>query len=99
MYVHDHLPLDELQHLAKPIAQKRVWRRYQAVILATRGHTAAQIAQSLDCSERAVQAWVARYNQGGPEALKERPHTGRVARLAGPDLLRFEERLEAGPRT
>ena len=97
MYVHDHLPLDELQHLAKPIAQKRVWRRYQAVILATQGHTAAQIAHALDWSERAVQTWIARYNQGGPEALKERPHTGRSARLAGPDLLRFEERLEAGP--
>lgn len=98
MHVHDHLPLDELQFLAKAITKKRVWLRYQAVILAIQGDTAADIARTLGCSERAVQGWVARYNRGGPHALDERPHTGRPARLTGPELLRFEQRLEAGPK-
>ena len=31
------------------------------------------------------------------EALAERPHSGRPPRLAGPELGRFRERLEAGP--
>ena len=97
MHVHDHLPLDELQRLAKAIAAKRVWLRYQAVILAAQGRSAAEVASALGCSVRAVQDWVARYNRGGPEALRERPHPGRPPRLAGPELARFRERLEAGP--
>ena len=97
MHVHDHLPLDELQHLAKTITGKRVWLRYQALILALQGRSATEVAQALGCSVRAVQKWVARSNQGGLQALAERPHTGRPPRLAGAELLRFQERLEAGP--
>ena len=44
-----------------------------------------------------MQNWVALYNRGGPGALRERPHTGRPPRLSGPELLRFQRRLEAGP--
>jgi transposase len=98
MHVHDHLPLDELQRLARTISRKRVWVRYQAVILALQGHSAAEIAQALGCSARAVQAWVARYNHCGPQALEERPHTGRPPRLDEPTWLRFLERLDAGPQ-
>jgi transposase len=97
MHVHDHLPLDGLRRLAKAITGKRVWLRYQAVILAIQGRSAAEVAQALGWSTRAVQNWIARYNRGGPQALAERPHTGRRARLAGPELLRFQQRLEAGP--
>ena len=97
MHVHDHLPLDELQRLAKTLTGKRVWLRYQAIILAIQGRSATEVAQALGCSPRAVQNWIARYNQRGPQALAERPHTGRRPRLAGPELLRFQERLEAGP--
>ena len=97
MHVHGHLLLDELQRLAKAITGKRVWLRYQAVILAIQGHSATEVTQALGCSVRAVQNWVARYNQGGLQALAERPHTWRRPRLSGPELLRFQERLEAGP--
>ena len=62
MHVHDHLPLDELQRLAKTLTVKRVWLRYQAVILATQGRSAAEVARALGYSLRAVQNWVARYN-------------------------------------
>src|SRR5947209_8493960 len=97
MYVHDHLPLEALQDLAKAVIEKRTWVRYQAVILASQGRSAAGIASALGCSARAVQDWVARYNRGGPEALRERPHPGRPPRLAGTELARFQDRLEAGP--
>lgn len=97
MRVYEHLPLDELQRLAKATDDKRTWLRYQAVILATQGRSAAKVAQALGCSPRAVFAWVARYNRGGPDALQERPHTGRPPRLAGPELFSFRQRLEAGP--
>jgi transposase len=97
MFVQDHHTLEELQRLTKALTKKRIWLRHQAVVLAKQGHSAPAIAQALGCSRRAVQTWVARYNRGGISALGERPHTGRPPRLAGPDVLRFRERLEAGP--
>lgn len=98
MFVQNHHTLDELQRLTKALTQKRIWLRHPAVVLALQGHSAPAIAQALGCSRRAVQTWVARYNQGGVPALQERPHTGRPPRLAGPDVLLFQARLEAGPK-
>src|SRR4051812_44462473 len=98
MVVQEYHSLEELQQLSKAIVKRRIWLRYQAVVLAKQGHSAPAIAQILGSSRRAVQGWVARYNQGGVAALQERPHTGRPPRLAGPDLQRFRERLEAGPK-
>ena len=77
MFVQDHHTLEELQQLAKALTKKRIWLRYQAVVLAKQGHSALAIAHALGCSRRAVQTWVAQYNQGGVPALQERPHTGR----------------------
>jgi transposase len=98
MFVQAHHTLEELQQRTKALTKKRIWLRHQAVVLAKQGHSAPEIAQALGCSRRAVQTWVAQYNQGGVAALQERPHTGRPPRLAGPDVLRFQERLEAGPK-
>jgi transposase len=96
--VADHHSLDQLQVLADAIPQKRSWKRLQAVLLAKRGWTAADIATSLSCSLRAVKNWVARYNRGGLEALRERPRTGRPRRLAPEHYPRLKQRLEAPPR-
>ncbi len=98
MFVQNHHTLEELQQLTKALTKKRIWLRYHAVVLAKQGYSAPEIARALGCSCRAVQTWVAQYNQGGVPALQERPHTGRPSRLAGPDLLRFQARLEAGPK-
>jgi transposase len=98
MFVQDHHSLEELQQLARDLKQKRIWLRYQAVVLAKQGGSAPDIARTLGCSRRAVQTWVARYNHGGLQGLQESPHTGRPPRLAGPDVLRFQARIEAGPK-
>src|SRR5947209_15051387 len=97
MFVQNHHTLEELQQLTKALTKKRLWLRYQAVGLAKQGHSAPGIARALGCSRRAVQTWVDQYSEGGIPALQERPHTGRPPRLAGPDVLRFPARLEAGP--
>ncbi|MBV8076786.1 MAG: IS630 family transposase [Planctomycetaceae bacterium] len=97
LHVHDHLPRDELQRLAKTLPGERVGLRSQAILLALQGRSATEVAQALGWSVRAVPTWVARSNQRGPRALAERPNTGRRARRAGPELLRFQERREAGP--
>jgi transposase len=95
--VADHHTLDQLQILADAIPRKRTWKRVQAVLLAKQGWTAAHIALSLGCSLRAVKNWVAQYNRGGIEALRERPHTGRPRRLAPEHDPRLKQRLDAPP--
>src|SRR5512144_2725256 len=98
MYVEGHQTLEYLQGLAQTIPEKRIWRRFRAVILAKQGRTAADSAQSLGCSRRAVKNWVAQYNRGGVAALRERPHPGRPRRLAPDQYPRLKERLDAPPR-
>jgi len=90
--------LDQLHDLADTIPQKRDWKRVQAVILAKRGWTASHIATSLGCSLRAVKNWVAQYNRGGIEALRERPRSGRPRSLSPEHYPRLRQRLEAPPR-
>jgi transposase len=98
MFVADHHSQEQLQVLANAIAQKRTWKRFQAVLLAEQGGTAPHIARSLGCSPRAVKNWVARYNHGGVEALHERPRPGRPRRLAPEHYPRLRQRLDAPPR-
>jgi transposase len=98
MLVADHYTPEELRDLAQAIPQKRIWRRLQAVILARQGWTAPTIARSLGCSLRSVKNWVAQYNRGGLEALRERPRPGRPRRLDPEHYPRLKERLEAPTR-
>jgi transposase len=98
MFVADHHSQEQLQVLADAIAQKRTWKRFQAVLLAKQGWTAPLIAQSLGSSLRAVKNWVAQYNRGGVEALHDSPRTGRPRRLAPEHYPRLRQRLDAPPR-
>ncbi len=98
MLVAESHTLDQLHDLADTIPQKRDWKRVQAVILAKRGWTASHIATSLGCSLRAVKNWVAQYNRGGIEALRERPRAGRPRRLAPEHYPRLKQRLDAPPQ-
>ena len=97
MLVADHHTLAQLQVLADDIPQKRSWKRVQAVILAKQGWTASHVAQSLGCSLRSVKNWVAQYNRGGIEALREQPRPGRPRFLAPEHYPRLKQRLEAPP--
>ena len=97
MLVTDNHSLAQLQVLADAILQKRSWKRVQAVILAKQGWTASHIAQSLGCSLRAVKNWVAQYNRGGIEALREQPRPGRPRSLDPEHYPRLKQRLDAPP--
>jgi transposase len=96
--VDDRHSLAQLQVLADAIPQKRPWKRVQAVLLAKQGWTASHISQSLGCSLRAVKNWVAQYNRGGIEALREHPRPGRPRSLAPEHYPRLKQRLDAPPR-
>ena len=98
MFVAAHHTREQLHDLVQAIPQKRLWRRAQAVVLATQGWTAQDIADALGCSLKAVQNWVAQYNRGGIQALHERPRSGRPPRLDPQEYPRLKQRLDAPPR-
>ncbi len=98
MFVVDHHPLEQFQELTRALPQKRIWRRAQAVLLAKQGRTAQDIADALGCSLKSVKNWVAQYNAGGIEALRDRPRAGRPPLLDPTQYPRLKQRLEAPPR-
>ena len=99
MHVHEHLTPEQLIAWAKRHSVKRrIWVRFQTIVLARQGRTALDIAEALGVSRRAVQEWVAKYNRGGPEALLERPHPGRPRRLAPDCYDALKQRLDAPVR-
>jgi transposase len=98
MFVADHHTTEQLHELTRALTQKRIWRRAQAVVLAKQGRTAADIADALGCSLKAVTNWVARYNAGGIEALHDRPRSGRPPLLDPAHYPRLKQRLGDPPR-
>jgi transposase len=55
----------------------RVSERAHMVLLADRGYGAAQIAAIFECSEGTVRQWLARFESGGLEGLRDLPRSGR----------------------
>jgi transposase len=95
--VADHHSLAQLQVLADATPQKRSWKRVQAVLLAKQGWTASHLTQSLGCSLRSVKNWVAQYNRGGIEPLRDNPRPGRPRCLDPEHYPRLKQRLDSPP--
>jgi transposase len=68
MHIGGNHGVDELARMAKK-HHPRLRKRFQAIIMAKQGMSAARIARTLGCSGRAVQLWASSYNQGGVDAL------------------------------
>jgi len=77
MAVADHLTLNELWRRAKKAKDPIEKDRFLAVYHAKRGLTAKEVARIIPDTPRWIQATVRRYNQEGPEALKDKRHQTR----------------------
>jgi len=97
MHIEPHHSAEELQRLVARQTAPRLWRRFRAIILAAGGQSAAKIAAALGCTPRAVQKWTRRYNDGGADALADRPGRGAKPRLDPAEHARLRDRIEAGP--
>jgi transposase len=63
--------------------------RIRAVGQVEQGAHPDEVAAGLGMTRAAVYAWLAKYREGGLEALKARPVPGRPPRLSGPQLARL----------
>jgi transposase len=63
--------------------------RIRAVRQVEQGAHPEEVAQALGMTKAAVYAWLAKYREGGLEALKARPVPGRPPKLSGTQLARL----------
>ncbi len=99
MTVADHLTLNELWRKVKKAKDPIEKLRFLAVYHAKRGLTAKKIAKITLGSTRWVYEAVRRYNQGGPEALKDRRHQnpGQKPKLTLEEQRKVLEALQGPP--
>lgn len=97
MHVEAHHTADQLAELIRAQSQAKVARRLSAVRLALLGRTAVDVGERVLLSERQVRVWVARYNEGGTDALADRTGRGRKPPLTGDQEQQLKNRLRAGP--
>jgi transposase len=99
MFVAAHLSLEQLEQYAHDHRScHRLWLRIRTLVLALQGFTARAIAHALGCARRSVQSWIAKYNDGGLQALFDKPHPGRPKFLTADQEHTLGQRLDAGPR-
>ena len=72
--------------------------RMQAGALFAAGHSQAQVAQTLGVARQNVSRWHARWQSGGPEALRSAGPTGPAPRLSDQQLHRIDQALRQGAR-
>ena len=99
MNVNSHRPEDrqQLQIRIQKETNAKQRDRYRAVLLALDGHLTEAIMSTLSRSKNFVQRWVYAYRDGGIDAIRPKPPTGRPPKLPAQLQRRFKERFLAGP--
>jgi transposase len=72
-------------------------RRLLGMRLLAQGRGVNDVARSLDVPQSTVSGWKARLAQDGPQAVKDRPRSGRPKRLTPEQVDQLREALDAGP--
>ena len=99
MRVEPHDTLEGLQAAVHRISDADERDRVRMVMHAKEGRTGAAIAQRLGYTDRAVRKWIHRYNEGGLEALRDLPRSGRPRHLEAAREEGVRQRLDAGAQS
>ena len=99
MNVNTHRPEDRQQLHARIQKETNAKQRarYRAVLLALDGQFTEAIMRILCRSKNFVQRWVYAYRDGGIDAIRPKPPSGRPSKLSVQEQSRFKERFLAGP--
>jgi transposase len=87
----------ELRRWARTEKNAKLAQRLRLVAFAMKGHTSLEIGKWVDLSQRQVQHWVRRYNQGGVDGLKDKPGRGPNPLLAADEVEQLKARIDVGP--
>ena len=97
MNVIKHHSVEQLQKLYRQQKNSRIAQRIQGVFLASKGLTCKQIIELTGSARRTIQQWIAKYNSGGIEALKDSPRPEQPTKLPRNKEYLLSRRIEAGP--
>ena len=87
-----------LRQEAEHSPQSRFARRLDCLLLVGAGRSCYEVAEVFGDDPRSVERWVREFQQHGIEALREKPHPGRHARLADAQMRQLELALKSVPR-
>jgi transposase len=97
MHVESRDEAVRLRQLARTEKNAKFAQRLRLVTFAMVGHTSLEIGRWVDLSQRQVQHWVRRYNQGGVDGLKDQSGRGPSPMLAAEEVEQLKARIDAGP--
>ena len=98
MNIQPHHTSDELKTFYRTEMNAKLARRIHGVYLASRGMTCPEIMHITGSSRRAVQQWIAKYNHGGLDELKDKPRPGQPQYLPRHLQPKLAKRIAAGPK-
>ena len=87
----------QLRQWARTEKDAKLAQRLRLIAFAMEGHTGLEIGRWVDLSQRQVQYWVQRYNQGGVDGLKDQPGRGPHPMLTADEAEQLRARIDAGP--
>ena len=97
MHVEVHDEGVHLRQWARTEKDAKLAQRLRLVVFAMEGHTSLEIGRWVDLSQRQVQHWVQRYNQGGVDGLRDQPGRGPNPMLTADQVEQLKTRIDAGP--
>ena len=71
-------------------------RRLRAAQLLAQGRSQAEVAEAVGVSRESVRRWQVRLRQGGMQALRRRPASGRPPKLSAAQVTQVQQALLAG---
>lgn len=90
--------LTRLRTLARQERRAAQRDRYRVAALALEGRETGDIQERLHRSRGFVQRWAYAYRDGGLQALRAKPHPGRMPKLPREQEESFKARLDGGPK-
>lgn len=81
---------------AKQVGDTEEFVRIRGILLVSEGHSYREVGIVLEVTSGSVSNWVARYLEGGPEALATKARSGRPRKLLEEELCAFEEIIDTG---
>lgn len=88
---------DDLRRLARSCRNVAQARRLLAIALVMDGQSRTDAATAAGMDRQSLRDWVHRFNAEGPDGLRDKPRSGRPARLSEDQLQELDAIVEAGP--
>ena len=82
MKVKDYHTANQLQKFYLSEKNAKLAHRIQGVYLASKGLTCPDIVAITGFSRRTIQQWIAKYNKGNINALKDSPRPGQPSKVS-----------------